>query len=309
MSVAIVFPGQGSQKLGMLSPWLAAGSPNSIVKDTFVEACDHVKLDLIALCDNNELIHQTQYTQPLLLAANVALWRALGPNIQAKASYLAGHSLGEYSALVAAGCMRFADALNLVHLRGKLMQRCPPGAMAAILGLDDAAVALLCQQSASATAQIVAPANYNAPGQVVIAGTVDAINHALSAANAQGGKAIKLAVSVASHCALMQDAASELAGALHSITLHNANIPVLCNVTAKPCTDSATIGHNLLSQLQNPVLWSASMQYIGAEGVDTLIECGPGQVLANLQKRINKQTILYNTDTPEKLEPLEKLLQ
>ena len=288
-TLAVVFPGQGSQAVGMLSD-LAGTSPQ--VADTFAQASEVLGYDLWQLVENGpvEELNQTSRTQPAMLAAGVAVWRAWQARGGAQPAVMAGHSLGEYTALVCAGALQFSDAVALVAERGRCMQSAVPegvGAMAAILGLDDAAVAGVCETAAQG--EVVSPVNYNSPGQVVIAGHVAAVERAIQLAKEAGAKrAVLLPVSVPSHCSLMTSAATEFAARLAQVEISSPRIPVIQNVDALAHTDPASIRENLGRQLYSPVQWVRSVQAMGARGVTRIIEAGPGKVLAGLCKRIDK---------------------
>ncbi|KAB7897602.1 ACP S-malonyltransferase [Rouxiella sp. S1S-2] len=285
--IAVVFPGQGSQALGMLSD-LAAAHP--IVEATFAEASSVLGYDLWQLVQQGpvEELNKTWQTQPALLAASVAIWRVWQQEKGAKPALMAGHSLGEYSALVCAGVLDFKQAISLVELRGKLMQEAVPegtGAMYAIIGLDNDAIAKACEESAQG--QVVSPVNFNSPGQVVIAGNKEAVERAGAACKAAGAKrALPLPVSVPSHCALMKPAADKMAVALDQVTFSQPQYPVVNNVDVKVETDAEAIRSALIRQLYNPVRWTESVEYIAQQGVEQLIEVGPGKVLTGLTKRI-----------------------
>jgi [acyl-carrier-protein] S-malonyltransferase len=286
--LAFVFPGQGSQQLGMLAD-VAEQYP--LIRQTFGEASDALGLDLWQLCQENEAeLNKTENTQPVLLTASIALWRVWQAFDGAKPAYLAGHSLGEYSALVAGGVMSLADGVRLVALRGRLMQQAVPaglGAMAAILGLDDATVIDVCQSVSNVG--VVEAVNFNAPAQVVIAGETEAVQAAMKQATERGAKrALILPVSVPAHSSLMRPAAAMLADALENIDFHQAVIPVVQNVTARAEANSTAIRQALVSQLYSPVKWSASVEYLVSQDVTRVIECGTGKVLCGLNKRINK---------------------
>ncbi|MGC0804270.1 ACP S-malonyltransferase [Pantoea agglomerans] len=284
---AFVFPGQGSQTVGMLTE-LAATYP--LVEETFREASDALGYDLWQLVSQGpaEELNKTWQTQPALLAASVAIYRVWQQQGGEQPALMAGHSLGEYSALVCAGVLNFADAVKLVELRGKLMQEAVPegtGAMQAIIGLDDAAIRKACEESAQG--QVVSPVNFNSPGQVVIAGNKEAVERAGAACKAAGAKrALPLPVSVPSHCALMKPAADKLAVALESITFNAPAVPVINNVDVKAETDAAAIRHALVRQLYSPVRWTENVEAMAAQGVTQLLEMGPGKVLTGLTKRI-----------------------
>ncbi|MGE1069117.1 ACP S-malonyltransferase [Pantoea agglomerans] len=296
---AFVFPGQGSQTVGMLTE-LAATYP--LVEETFREASDALGYDLWQLVSQGpaEELNKTWQTQPALLAASVAIYRVWQQQGGEQPALMAGHSLGEYSALVCAGVLNFADAVKLVELRGKLMQEAVPegtGAMQAIIGLDDAAIRKACEESAQG--QVVSPVNFNSPGQVVIAGNKEAVERAGAACKAAGAKrALPLPVSVPSHCALMKPAADKLAVALESITFNAPAVPVINNVDVKAETDAAAIRHALVRQLYSPVRWTESVEAMAAKGVTQLLEMGPGKVLTGLTKRIvDSLTAAAVTDT------------
>ncbi|MCW0345565.1 ACP S-malonyltransferase [Pantoea ananatis] len=284
---AFVFPGQGSQTVGMLAD-LAAAYP--AVEETFREASDVLGYDLWQLVSQGptEELNKTWQTQPALLAASVAIYRVWQQQGGQQPALMAGHSLGEYSALVCAGVLNFADAIKLVELRGKLMQEAVPegtGAMQAIIGLDDAAIAKACEESAQG--EVVSPVNFNSPGQVVIAGNKEAVERAGAACKAAGAKrALPLPVSVPSHCALMKPAADKLALTLETITFNAPAVPVINNVDVKAETDAHAIRHALIRQLYSPVRWTESVEAMAAQGVTQLIEMGPGKVLTGLTKRI-----------------------
>lgn len=284
---AMVFPGQGSQAVGMLS---ALAEQEPLIQETFQTASAALGYDLWALTQQGpaEELNKTWQTQPALLTASVALFRLWQQKGGAMPAIMAGHSLGEYSALVCAGVIDFADAVRLVELRGKLMQEAVPegsGAMYAIIGLDDAAIAKACTESAQG--QVVAPVNYNSPGQVVIAGSKEAVERAGAACKAAGAKrALPLPVSVPSHCALMQPAAEKLAVALEDIVFHTPSIPVVNNVDVRCETTPEAIRSALVRQLYSPVQWTRSVQFIAEQGVTNLVEVGPGKVLSGLTKRI-----------------------
>ncbi|MFM2331420.1 MAG: hypothetical protein RIQ74_240, partial [Pseudomonadota bacterium] len=281
-----VFPGQGSQKVGMLAE---LAEQFSVVQDTFAEASSALGFDLWHIAQSGEGLDQTENTQPVLLTASIALWRVWLELGGIAPKYLAGHSLGEYSALVAAEAMTLADAVKLVHLRGKLMQSAVPqgeGAMAAILGLADEKVIELCK-NASATGQgSVDAANYNAQGQVVIAGSAALVQQVMAEAKEQSGKAIALPVSVPSHCTLMKPAAEKFAEALEQTAIELPHLPVIQNVNAEIATDVAQLRQALTAQLYQSVQWTRTMQYLQDQGIQYVVECGPGTVLSNLAKRL-----------------------
>ncbi|WP_145493897.1 ACP S-malonyltransferase [Yersinia aleksiciae] len=284
---AMVFPGQGSQSLGMLAD-LAAQFP--IVEATFREASSVLGYDLWQLVQQGpvEELNKTWQTQPALLTASVAIWRVWQHQGGQLPAMMAGHSLGEYSALVCAGVLDFKQAVSLVELRGKLMQEAVPegtGAMYAIIGLDNESIAKACEESAQG--QVVSPVNFNSPGQVVIAGNKEAVERAGAACKAAGAKrALPLPVSVPSHCALMKPAADKLAEALENIEFQAPLYPIVDNVDVKTEVSPEAIRSALVRQLYNPVRWTESVEFIAAEGVELLLEVGPGKVLTGLTKRI-----------------------
>ncbi|MEN4221557.1 ACP S-malonyltransferase [Serratia marcescens] len=284
---AFVFPGQGSQTVGMLAE-LAAKFP--IVEETFGEASSALGYDLWQLVQQGpaEELNKTWQTQPALLAASVAIFRVWQQQGGKAPALMAGHSLGEYSALVCAGVLDFKAAIRLVELRGKLMQEAVPegtGAMYAIIGLDNDAIAKACEESAQG--QVVSPVNFNSPGQVVIAGNKEAVERAGVACKAAGAKrALPLPVSVPSHCALMKPAADKLAVALQDITFNAPQVPVVNNVDVRTENDPEAIRSALVRQLYSPVRWTESVEFIAAQGVTSLLEVGPGKVLTGLTKRI-----------------------
>lgn len=299
-SLAFVFPGQGSQAVGMLAD---IGAAESIVLDTFAEASAALGYDLWALSQQGpaEVLNQTDKTQPAILTASIALWRLWLAKSAAKPAYVAGHSLGEYSALVAAESLSLADAVQLVERRGQLMQEAVPegtGGMAAILGLDDADVQAACAQAAEG--EVVSAVNFNAPGQVVIAGAAGAVERAIAACKERGARrAMPLPVSVPSHCALMQPAAEQFAQSLAAIKWQQPKIALVQNVSAEVVTDLAILEQNLLAQLYSPVRWVESMVCLAAQGVTDVVECGPGKVLSGLNKRCIKGVNTYNLDSPD----------
>ncbi|WP_425918096.1 ACP S-malonyltransferase [Acinetobacter sp. TSRC1-2] len=302
IKTAFVFPGQGSQKVGMLAE---LAEQFSGVTDTFAEASEAIGFDLWHIAQSGEGLNQTEFTQPVLLTASIALWRVWLELGGVAPKYLAGHSLGEYSALVAAGAMSLGDAVKLVHLRGKLMQEAVPqgqGAMAAILGLEDAKVIELCEQVNAQANGSVEAANYNAQGQVVIAGDKAAVEAVMAAAKEQSGKAIALPVSVPSHCSLMKPAAEKFAAALEQTAIELPDLPVIQNVNAEIATDVAGLRQALTAQLYQSVQWTKTMQYLQDQGVEYVVECGPGNVLANLAKRLPNIKKAFPLDSNSRLE-------
>lgn len=301
--LAFVFPGQGSQKTGMLAD-IAATS--DIVASTFTEASDVLGYDLWALSQGGsaEELSQTEVTQPLLVAASTALWRCWAATSGIKPSVMAGHSLGEWSALVAADVLSLQDAVRLVRLRGQYMQSAVPagkGAMAAIVGLADEAIAKACADSSGEG--VVLPVNFNSPGQVVIAGHKDAVTKAMAACSEAGAKrALPLPVSAPFHTPLMQPAADKLAVDIQATDFSAPSIPVIHNVGCASESDPQVIKQRLVEQITAPVPWVQSIEKIISEGVQVAVECGPGRVLAGLSKRINRDLITLNIESPEALE-------
>ncbi|WPO98757.1 ACP S-malonyltransferase [Pseudomonas sp. HR96] len=299
-SLAFVFPGQGSQSLRMLAD---LGAQKPLVLDTFQQASDALGYDLWALTQEGpaESLNQTDKTQPAILTASVALWRLWLAEGGAAPAFVAGHSLGEYSALVAAGSLNLADAVKLVERRGQLMQEAVPagqGGMAAILGLEDADVIAACAEAANG--EVVSAVNFNSPGQVVIAGSKAAVERAIEACKARGAKrALPLPVSVPSHCALMKPAAERFAESVQAIAWQAPQIPLVQNVSAQVVRDLETLKRDLLAQLYMPVRWVETIQCLAAQGATRLVECGPGTVLAGLNKRCAEGVSTANINTPE----------
>lgn len=288
MKYALLFPGQGSQAVAML-----AGHADAEVAETFADASDILGWDLARLVKDGpaEELNQTEKTQPALLAAGIAMlrvWRKQGlpPPVA-----MAGHSLGEYTALVASGALAFPDALKLVELRGQLMQAAVPagtGGMAAVIGLDDDKVEALCRSNP--TGAVLEPVNYNSPGQVVVAGASAALDWLAANGKAHGARMVmRLPVSVPSHCSLMRSAAEKLADRLAAVSLQVPRIPVLHNFDAAPRADANGIRLALKEQLYKPVRWTQTIQNLQGQGVGLFVECGPGKVLAGLCKRISKE--------------------
>lgn len=299
---AFVFPGQGSQKVGMLAE---LAEQFSGVKETFAEASDAVGFDLWHIAQSGEGLDQTENTQPVLLTASIALWRVWLDLGGLAPKYLAGHSLGEYSALVAAGALSLGDAAKLVNLRGKLMQSAVlqgVGAMAAILGLADDQVIELCKQVTAAGEGSVEAANYNAQGQVVIAGSAALVNQVMTLAKEQSGKAIALPVSVPSHCSLMKPAAEKFAEALEQTAIELPSLPVIQNVNAGIASDVTQLRQALTAQLYQSVQWTRTMQYLQDQGIQYIVECGPGTVLSNLAKRLPNIEKAFAIDTNSRME-------
>lgn len=291
MGFAVIFPGQGSQSVGMLSE---LAETHDLVTETFAEASAELGYDLWQLVQQGpeEQLNQTPVTQPAMLAGGVAVWRVWQKTGGAMPDYMAGHSLGEYTALVCAGSLAYSDAVRLVAERGRLMQEAvaaDAGAMAAVLGLKDAQVAEAC--AAVAKTAYVAPANYNAPGQVVVAGERAGVSALVAYLQQQGGCKVKmLPVSVPSHCRLMAPAAQHFAALLDEVTLQMPAVPIIQNVDARSHSDLGAMRQALAQQLHQPVRWSETIQWLLDHGVDQLAECGPGKVLNGLVKRISRHT-------------------
>ena len=288
-NLAFVFPGQGSQSIGMLAE---LSELHRGIRETFAEASDGASVDLWALSQGGPeaMLNRTEYTQPALLAAGVAVWRAWIASGGPRPAHLAGHSLGEYTALVAAGTLSLADAAHLVRIRGQAMQEAAPegaGAMAAVLGAEDAVVEEVCREISGE--RIVVPANYNSPGQIVIGGHADAVDQAIAALTARGArKAVKLAVSVPSHTPLMREAANRVVEAMSAYAWREPQILVVQNVDATVHRGVAAIRDALARQLYLPVRWSGCVAALATAGATRIAECGPGKVLAGLVKRIDK---------------------
>ncbi|KAA1193153.1 ACP S-malonyltransferase [Pseudohalioglobus sediminis] len=297
---AFVFPGQGSQKVGMLAAAHAEFEP---VRDTFTEAADTLGYDMWDLIQNGDqaALNLTETTQPVLLASSVALWRAWQSQGGGAPAMMAGHSLGEFSALVCAGSLSFTDALRLVRQRGQFMQTAVPvgeGAMAAIIGLDDDTINTICAD----TDGVVAAVNFNSPGQVVIAGHTAAVDAAIVALKEAGAKrAMPLPVSAPFHTELMKPAGEQLAGAIAGIEIKTPEMPVVHNVHAQTETDPERIRALLVEQIYSPVQWTACVGNMLAAGVSNVVECGPGKVLSGLNRRIDKSLTSYSLEEPDAL--------
>ncbi|MGH8397284.1 MAG: ACP S-malonyltransferase [Gammaproteobacteria bacterium] len=303
MTFAVVFPGQGSQAVGMFA---AFDDSYPDIKHTFKEASQNLGYDLWTLVRQGpeDRLNATECTQPALLTTGVALWRLWQSRNGPTPAFMAGHSLGEYTALVCSGVLDFGTAVKLVEYRGQAMQQAVPagtGAMAAVLGLEDSAVREACAEAAQG--QVVEAVNFNAPGQVVIAGNRAAVERAIAACNARGAKrCITLPVSVPSHCALMNPAAEQLAGRLAGIKLGRPVIPVIHNVDVATHSDSEAIKQALTAQLHSPVRWVETVQLLANQGVTRIIEMGPGRVLTGLVKRIDKSIEVQPVYDPHTLE-------
>lgn len=290
LSTAIVFPGQGSQHLGMMGDF---GQYQSLITDVFGEASEHLQYDLLSLCLNGpeEQLMQTEFTQPVLLASGYAIWQLLKKDSGAlDVKCLAGHSLGEYTALVAAGALSFKDGLKLVSQRGKLMQSAIPmgtGAMAAVLGLPEDKLTEVCKEASQSG--VCELANFNCPGQIVISGEKEAVEHAAILAKEAGAKRAQLlSVSVPSHSSLMQPAAEKFAEYLENVTINSPRIPVYSNVDHQTHNETDVIKSLLLKQLCMPVKWQHIISDIATQDIDCVLEAGPGKVLTTLNKRIDK---------------------
>jgi len=298
MSVAFVFPGQGAQSVGM-GRALADAFPEA--RAAFEEADAALGEPLSRLCFEGpeaDLV-RTANTQPAVLTTDVAAWRAVRAQTGIVPALVAGHSLGEYAALVASGAIDFGAAVRLTRIRGQAMQEAVPegeGAMAAVLGLDPDAVRAICEEAAQG--RVVSPANFNAPGQIVIAGHADAVARASELIRARKGKAIPLKVSAPFHCALMQPAADVVAKALEGVAVETPKVPVVANVDAQPNTDASRIKDLLVRQVASPVRWEESVRRMVEEGVRTFVELGPGTVLAGLVKRIDKSAKVVSVSDP-----------
>jgi len=298
-NLAFVFPGQGSQSVGMLSELAAE---YVVVKDTFDEASDVFGRDMWQLAKEGPQadLGKTEITQPIMLIAGVAAWRAWCQASDVRPSMMAGHSLGEYTAYVCSGAISLASGVSLVKTRGELMRdACPDGAgkMAAIIGMDDEAIIDVCKKAEQG--EVVQAVNFNTPGQVVIAGHSTAVDRAIELAKAAGAKkALPLAVSVPCHSALMQPASESLAEALNQTEFSVPDVPVVNNVDAKIETNPEIIRQKLITQLYSPVLWVDSVQTIVDAGIDTVIECGPGKVLSGMNKRIHRKLGVISLQDP-----------
>lgn len=308
-NLAFIFPGQGSQTVGMLNDF----SDNASIKATFKEASDALGYDLWQLISEGpaDKLNQTNYTQPALLASSVALFRLWQESSDVAPAILAGHSLGEYSALVCAGVLSLADGVKLVEKRGELMQASVPagvGAMAAVIGLADDKIIEAC--ASAAQEQVVSAVNFNSPGQVVIAGNKEAVERAGELCKEQGAKRVlPLPVSVPSHCALMKDAADQLAEYFNQVTFNTPNIAVVNNVDVATESDVEAIKNALIRQLYSPVRWTETIQSLASKGVENALEVGPGKVLAGLVKRIDKSIKSVSVNDQASLAQAKELVE
>lgn len=301
-NTAFVFPGQGSQSVGMMSA-LATSFP--VVEQTFEQASDALGYDLWGLVRNGpeEALNQTHLTQPAMLAAGVSMWRVWCAEATCRPGWMAGHSLGEYTALVCSNAISFDDAVSLVSERGRLMQQAVPaetGAMAAIIGLQDHQVVQVCAENGGQ--EIVSAVNFNAPGQVVIAGDVAAVERTMAAAKKMGAKrAIKLPVSVPSHCQLMEPAAAKLSRNLARVEIRIPDVTLIHNVDVSAHTDAEVVRNALREQLFKPVRWVDTIRFMFDQGVSRFVECGPGKVLLGMNKRIVKSANHFSMSDPDTL--------
>lgn len=308
-NLAFVFPGQGSQTVGMLSDF----SDNAIVQETFKQASEALGYDVWQLISTDEhgQLNQTQFTQPALLTASVAMYRVITEKTGAMPSSMAGHSLGEYSALVCAGVLSLADAVKLVEKRGQFMQSSVPegtGAMAAVIGLADDKIIDAC--SSAAQGEVVSAVNFNSPGQVVIAGNKAAVERAGDLCKEAGAKRVlPLPVSVPSHCALMKEAAEQLAQAFNDVTFNEPKIAVINNVDVSAEQSVEAIKQALIKQLYSPVRWTETIEQLAANGTEKMLEVGPGKVLQGLVKRINKSITCVSINDATTIDKAIELLQ
>jgi len=302
MKFSFLFPGQGSQSVGMMN----AFSDIDVVRNTFSEASDILGKDLWNMAETgpDEILAQTTNTQPLMLVSDVAMYRAWKKVCEAEPTVLAGHSLGEYAALVVSGALSFANAVSLVQTRAELMQSAVPagvGAMAAVLGLDDEQVITACER-VSEEGRVAEPANFNAPGQVVIAGHKEAVEAAVEESKSLGAKrAMTLPMSVPSHCSLITEAANSFLEALEAVPFETPKIPVIHNESVSPAENAQEIRQSLKKQLYRPVRWSETVGSLSRYQVTHVAECGPGKVLSGLCKRINKELLLFSISDPESI--------
>ena len=303
MKTVFMFPGQGSQSIGMMSELL---SESATAKQVFNEASEAIGVDLTAIAQlgPEERINQTAITQPIVLTASVAMWQVWQEKTDFKPDFVCGHSLGEYTAMIASGVLSLKDAVNLVHKRGQLMQDAVPegeGGMAALLGIENELVESVCIEAAQG--EVVAAANYNSPGQVVISGASSALERAMIIAKEKGARRVaKLAVSVPCHCDLLKPAGEALAAEMEAIIFNEPSIPIMQNVTAHVVSDLPTLKKNLLAHLYRPVLWSQSIENLIKLDAQIFVECGPGKVLSGLNKRIDKNVNSLNMSDLDSLE-------
>lgn len=303
-TTAFVFPGQGSQKVGMLG---AAYAQYQAVRDTFAEASQVLGYDMWDLIQNGEqdALNLTETTQPVLLTSSVALWRAWREQGGVQPAMMAGHSLGEFSALVCAGALGFADGVQLVRQRGAFMQSAVPvgeGAMAAIIGLDDESINRICSEVARQCEAVVAAVNFNSPGQVVIAGQTSAVDAAITALKEAGAKrAMPLPVSAPFHTELMRPAGEQLDEAIAGISVAAPEVPVVHNVNGATESDPERIRQLLVEQIYSPVQWTQCIQSIAEAGLTRVVECGPGKVLSGLNRRIDKSLQSFSLEEPDAL--------
>jgi [acyl-carrier-protein] S-malonyltransferase len=308
MSIAFLFPGQGSQYVGMGKGLFEIET----ARQTFLEADRILGWEVSRLCFEGPeaQLNQTQYTQPALLVTSMAVWRCLGEPI-GKAAYVAGHSLGEYTALVASGALSFSDAVRLVHRRGAFMQEAVPsgqGGMAAILGLNREEIEEICRKASTDSGKVTA-ANYNAPDQIVIAGEREAVKQGVALALERGAKrAIPLTVSVPSHSPLMKEACIRLSAELEKISGNAPKVPLINNLEAKVIQTWPAAKNGLVDQLSSPLLWEETLQLMRKEGVDLFIEVGPGRVLSGLAKRIDRKLEVMNAEDPSTVEKVAAVL-
>lgn len=310
MKTVFMFPGQGSQSIGMMSALI---SESATAKQVFLDASEAIEQDLIKIAAEGpeSLINQTAITQPIVLTASFAMWEVWKQNSNVMPDYVCGHSLGEYTALVASGVMTLKEAVRLVHVRGRLMQTAVPegeGGMAALLGLSDELVAEACLEAAQG--DVVAPANFNSPGQVVISGGTAALERAVIIAKEKGAKrAAKLPVSVPCHCDLLKPAGEALAEEMNKIAFQKPKLPVMQNVNAELSQDISVLKENLLSHLYSPVLWSQSIVELVKHDAEVFVECGPGKVLSGLNKRIDKSVKSFAMSDLESMTSVIEVLQ
>ncbi len=301
---AVVFPGQGSQKTGMLA---ALAGTSKTIENTFAEASEVIGLDLwdIAQHDRDETLDQTRITQPVLLTAGIALWRLWWQRNGAEPALLAGHSLGEYSALVAADVLEFGAAVDVVHKRGIFMQQASPqgaGGMAAIIGLGSKELEEACSKAQAAGEGAVSAANYNSPDQIVIAGDAAAVERAMQMCLEAGARrALPVKMSVPSHCELMEPARQQLESELAALDFRAARIPVVQNVNGRANGDPDELRANLIEQICRPVRWIDCIDHMSEAGISRILECGPGKVLTGLIRRISPRISTWNCDEPESL--------